>query len=418
MSFWIVAIILALGVSGYLAFVLARARKEAAPGEAFDIQVYRDQLKEVERDLARGLISEAEAAQVRTEVSRRLLEADKAAARKIAEGNDGAPAKAQPWLAYLTGALVIAGTLVIYLQIGAPGYPDLPLTERIAAAEQARADRPGQADAEEQAAPNMPQAQVNERHAELMQQLREALKQRPDDLEGHVLLARNEAALGNFKAAYEAQQRVIELKGDQATGEDYSALADMMILAAGGYVSPEAEAALIKALQLDPTNGAAQYYSGLMFAQTGRPDVAFRIWRDLLESSPSDAPWVPPIREQILIVAQDAGVRYELPAAEGAGAGPIVPGGPSAEDIAAAQDMTPEERQQMVSSMVNRLARRLATEGGTADEWARLISALGVLGETGRAQAIWTEAKAVFANTPDKLAIVREAARQAGLLAQ
>ncbi len=417
MSFWIVAIILALGVGGYLTLVLARARKEAAPGEAFDIQVYRDQLKEVERDLARGLISEAEAEQVRTEVSRRLLEADKAAARKAAEESE-APAKAPLWPAYLIGALVVAGTVVVYLQIGAPGYPDLPLEARIAAAEQARAERPGQAEAEEQAAPNMPQVQVNERHAELMQQLREALQQRPDDLEGHILLARNEAALGNFRAAYEAQQRVIELKGDQATGEDYSALADMMILAAGGYVSPEAEAALIKALRLDPNNGAAQYYSGLMFAQTGRPDVAFRIWRDLLESSPPDAPWVPPIREQILIVAQDAGVRYELPAAEGAGAGPIVPGGPSAEDIAAAQDMTPEERQQMVSSMVNRLARRLATEGGTADEWARLIAALGVLGETGRAQAIWTEAKAVFANTPDKLAIVREAARQAGILAQ
>ncbi len=417
MSFWIVAIILAVGVSGYLALVLARARKAAAPGEAFDIQVYRDQLKEVERDLARGLISEAEAEQVRTEVSRRLLEADKAAARKSAEdGEERTQSALLP--AFVIGVLVVAGAVVTYLQIGAPGYPDLPLAERIAAAEKARAERPSQAEAEEQAAPNMPQVQVNERHAELMQQLREALRQRPDDLEGHILLARNEAAIGNFKAAYEAQQRVIELKGDQATGEDYSALADMMILAAGGYVSPEAEAALVKALQLDPNNGAAQYYSGLMFAQTGRPDVAFRIWRDLLEASPPDAPWVSPIREQILIVAQDAGVRYELPPVEGTGAGPIAPGGPSAEDIAAAQDMSPEERQQMVSSMVNRLARRLATEGGTADEWARLIRALGVLGETGRAQAIWTEAKAVFANTPEKLAIIRDAARQAGILAQ
>ena len=59
-----------------------------------------------------------------------------------------------------------------------------------------------------------------------------------------------------------AQRTVIALKGEAATGEDHAALAEVMILAAGGYVSPEAEAELTAALQRDPLNGTATYYAG------------------------------------------------------------------------------------------------------------------------------------------------------------
>ncbi|MEM1065890.1 MAG: c-type cytochrome biogenesis protein CcmI, partial [Pseudomonadota bacterium] len=77
MMFWIVSGAMAGLVA--LLLVLAILRRGAADGSAaFDVQVYRDQLKEVERDLARGVISESEADQIRIEVSRRLLEADRA----------------------------------------------------------------------------------------------------------------------------------------------------------------------------------------------------------------------------------------------------------------------------------------------------------------------------------------------------
>ncbi len=56
-------------------------------------------------------------------------------------------------------------------------------------------------------------------------------------------------------------------------------------MAAGGYVSPEAEAALSEVLRREPSNGRARYYTGLLYAQTGRPDLAFRVWRPLLEDS-------------------------------------------------------------------------------------------------------------------------------------
>lgn len=89
--------------------------------------------------------------------------------------------------------------------------------------------------------------------------------------------------------------------------------------------------------------------------------------------------------------------------------------GPTAADIAAAQDMTAEDRMAMIQGMVDGLSARLADEGGTAQEWGRLISALGVLGETGRAQTIYREARDAFANTPD-LRLITDAAREAGII--
>jgi len=125
----------------------------------------------------------------------------------------------------------------------------------------------------------------------------------------------------------------------------------------------------------------------------------------LTESLP-DAPWVGPIRDQIEAVAAEAGVRYQLPE---------LARGPDAGDVAAAQDMSEEDRDAMIRGMVQQLSERLASQGGPASEWARLIGALGVLGETERASAIWAEAQGVFAAEPDGLALIRQAAEQAGV---
>lgn len=89
--------------------------------------------------------------------------------------------------------------------------------------------------------------------------------------------------------------------------------------------------------------------------------------------------------------------------------------GPDADAMAAAADMTPEDRAAFVRSMVDQLQDRLATEGGSAEEWARLISALGVLGDTEQAGAIHAEAQARFADQPGALALIDAAAAEAGL---
>jgi cytochrome c-type biogenesis protein CcmH len=280
---------------------------------------------------------------------------------------------------------------------------------RIEQAETARRDRPSQASAEADV-PQMPANGASEDFLALMDRLRAAVESRPDDLQGHRLLARNEARLGNFVAAYEAQEQVIRIKGDAASAADYADYGDLLVLAAGGYVSPEAERAFQAALARDPANGAARYYTGLMFYQTGRPDRAFRIWREQLRQSSATAPWVSPIRAQIEDAARRAGIEYSLPPVASGSAAP----GPSAADIDAAGEMTPSERMEMIEGMVSGLSERLATEGGPPEEWARLIRALGVLGRTDRAAAIWGEAQQVFPDEATRLPILR-AARDAGV---
>ena len=404
--FWILTGALALAVAALLALALLRGRRDTGPAEAFDLQVYRDQLAEVERDLARGTLGPEDAERLRTEVSRRLLAAD--AKAQTGGAGDAQPRGGSMVLAGLVALGVVAGSLGLYWQLGAPGYGDLGLRQRIALAEEARETRPDQATVEAQM-PAVAAPEATDDYLALVERLRSVVAERPNDLQGFVLLARSEAALGNYVAAYKAQERIVGLKGDAATARDFADLADMMILAAGGYVSPQAEQALEAALARDPQNGVARYYGGLMMAQTGRPDVAFRIWEQLLAEGPADAPWIAPVRAQIEEMAMRAGaVNFQLPQQD------ALPG-PSAEDMAAAADMSAEDRADMIRGMVARLSDRLATEGGTPEEWARLIGALAVLGDTDQAGAIWTEAQSVFADAPQALAQVRDAARQAGI---
>jgi cytochrome c-type biogenesis protein CcmH len=254
-------------------------------------------------------------------------------------------------------------------------------------ADDRRASRPAQAEAEAAApapAPVAPDAEF----AALMDRLRQAVAEDPANVEGLRLLARNEFALGNLAAARDAQVRLIAARGDAATAADHADLAEMMIAAAGGYVSPEAEAELERALARDRTEPRARYYGGLMMAQAGRYDLAFRLWEPLFDDAP-DAAFMPALRAQMPDVALRAGVDFAMPE--------VAPPG------------TPEE-------MVARLSARLAAEGGPAADWARLITSLGVLGRAADARAIWTEAQGVFAADAPGLKAVNDAAAAAGLV--
>lgn len=405
LSFWGVAAAIVLVVIAVLARALFKGRKstDAAARAASDIAVYKAQLAEVERDAARGIIPQAEAETLRTEVARRLLAADTAQSHETAAAQGPGPVSA-----LIVIAICVLGSAAVYYRIGVPGYGDLALKDRLAFAEEMRRTRPSQKVAEESLPPS-PQAEgITDQYAALVEQLRETVAQRPDDEQGHRLLASSEANMGNFRAAAEAMARVVAIRGDEASGEDHAQVGEFLVLAAGGYVSPQAEDALTQALNADRTNGRARYYLGLMFSQTGRQDRAFRIWDALLREGPEDAPWIEPILAQIEPMAQMAGVDYSVPAIGSSR-------GPTQEDIDAASEMTGAERMEMIRGMVAGLEDRLATTGGPAADWARLITALGVLGDRDRASAIHANAVDVFAGDPAALDVIQRAGEQAGV---
>lgn len=406
MTFWITACAMATLVALLLGRAAWRGAKGVVPTQAqYDIQVYRDQLAEVDRDVARGVIAPEDATRVRTEISRRILAADATGGKASAVSN------ARPTVAMIAMALLlIGGSVALYLKVGQPGYGDLALADRIAFAESMRENRPSQETAEAALPPFEVPGTLSAEYLSMVDQLRTAVAARPDDLQGHVLLAQNEANIGNFAAAARAQQEVLRLLGDAATAEDVGDYAELLVLAAGGYVSPQAETALRAVLAQDAEDGRARYYIGLMMVQTGRPDITFRLWDNLLRRGPADAPWIRPIREQIMPIADLAGVDYTMPAiGDGGGVGP------SAADIDAAADMTADERMEMIGGMVDGLSNRLATEGGPPGDWARLITSLGVLGEREQALAVFDNAMQVFAEDDGALDIIRAAGSQAGV---
>ncbi len=407
MEFWIIVGLMALLVTVALIRATARRRSSAEPAAAFDVQVYRDQLAEVDRDLARGVVNADDADRVRTEISRRILAADSATQDRVESADT---ARAHPFWWGLVTLIVLAGSVLTYMQLGAPGYGDLALQSRIDAAQTLRENRPSQETAEKSLPPDVqPGERATPEYAALVDQLRSVVAERPDDLQGLRLLAISERNLGNFDEAYWAFNRYIALRADEATGAEFSDLADMMILAAGGYVSPEAEQALAEALQREPTNGPARYYWGLMMAQNARPDQAFRIWDALLREGPPDAPWIPPIQAQIDEMSIRAGVNYTQPPPGGGLRGP------SAEDVEAMSELSAAEQLERIQGMVAGLGERLANEGGTYQEWGQLITGLGVLGQFEDAQAVYQNALQVFAEDPNAIDFINRAGDRAGV---
>jgi cytochrome c-type biogenesis protein CcmH len=385
----------ALGMAGLVAGVLVAALRRGGATAAADpgMAILKDQMAEITRDLARGTITPDEADRLRAEVGRRVLEADRTIKATAVAGTDGRSS--------LTAALLVVLAMLpaagaAYWWLGAPGYPDMPLGPRVVALDQGIATRLSQTD--ELARLGQPRDAA--RDAALQSGL--AAVSDPEALRADF---RKAFEAGNLLAAIRTQDRLLAVLGDGAGASDHANLALALVAEAQGYVSPDAEAALRATLQQDLSNELARYLVGEMFLQGGRFDQTFRFWRPLIETGSPDAPWAASIRERIGMVAELAGISYAPPDAAG----------PSAGEVAAAADMTPEDRQAMIEGMVAQLSDRLASDGGSVEDWERLIRSLAVLERLPEAQTIYDEAKTKFDGRPAELSFLRMAAVESGL---
>jgi cytochrome c-type biogenesis protein CcmH len=306
--------------------MLLQAQRAAMPVMS-NVDVYAEQLLGLERDLAKGVLRDEEFAAMRAEIGRRMISAARAAGHQPNPGDQG-----RGLWAFAGGSLLACLLGVgLYSQIGAPSVPDSPIAERHAQSERLQANRLSQATAEARTPANDTAADPNY-----------ALEGRPGDVQGQELLAKAESRLGNFANAHKAQARVLELKGAEATADEWYAYAELLIMAADTYISREAETALRETLRRDPTYKLALFRMGMYFDAIGRPDRTFGIWRKLLEAGPESAPYMPLIRRTIIDLAQISGVTYDPPEVKG----------PSAEDIQSSAKMSAEERSAMIAAMV------------------------------------------------------------------
>ena len=410
MTFWLFTIGLSSVIAGFFILVLRSGRAQQ-DGSASEVSFYKAQLADVERDAARGIIDPQDAQQMHAEIARRILRLD----GLQSDAADAAPLKQHMISGLFLALALIGGSHLLYLHLGSASYPNLPQAERIERATQLLENRPSLAEYASSFAPQTQARQISEDYSSLVAELRSAIADNPSDLKGLRLLARVEAGLQNYSAASDIQSRVLSQLGAQATADDYLDYAELLILSVGGYVAPEAEIALRAALKQDPKNGGVLYYIGLMFNQNDRPYIAFKLWRDLLLKSPQNAPWIDPIRSQIQEVAFYAGVNnFTLP--EQLPTTAVTPVAPALSDdtMASAAQLNPKERDNMVKGMVAKLSQRLQDKGGPAEDWARLISAYGVLGDDTAVQNTYQLAVTEFATDPAALALLQNALKSAG----
>jgi cytochrome c-type biogenesis protein CcmH len=358
--FWIVAGLLILAaLAALLRPLIWRTGRGAGEGEAA-VAMFRRQLADIDRELAQERLASEEAAATRTEITRRMLAA---ADREREEGEFSAANPGE--VSWRIGAAVgVAGllptaALAIYFAVGAPAAINPPV-----AAGTARGAGPH--DATELAA--------------AADQLKARLEREPDHPEGWVLLGRTLASLQRFDESREAYRRAIAFKPDEP--QLHAELGEVLVLAAGGTVTPAAEAEFAKSGN-DPR---ARFYSAEAALQRGDNAAAKTGLQALLADAPADAPW------RKVVAARLAEIAPGEPQTKAK-----TPAGPTAQDIAGARSMSPEERQAMIRSMVERLAARLDQQPDDKEGWARLAHAYDVLGEADKAKAARVRAGAVGA---------------------
>jgi cytochrome c-type biogenesis protein CcmH len=188
------------------------------------------------------------------------------------------------------------------------------------------------------------------------------------------------ASLQRFDESREAYRRAIAFKPDEP--QLHAELGEVIVLAAEGTVTPAAEAEFAKSGN-DPR---ARFYSAEAALQHGDAAAAKTGLQALLADAPADAPWRKVVAALLAEIAPDESQ-----------ASAKTPAGPTAQDIAAARSMSPEERQAVIRSMVERLAARLEQQPDDKEGWARLAHAYDVLGEADKAKAARARAGAVGA---------------------
>lgn len=371
MAFWILAALLTLAAA--LAVVRPFARRAPSPsmaGKAHDIEVYRDQLRELEREVEGGLIGPQEAEQARAEIGRRILKASDDAGAARAGGN-GALVRATALAAVLAVPLISWG---LYGLIGSPDLPARPLAQRL-----------GQDPSD---------ATVDE----LIARAEAHLANSPGDARGWQVLAPVYMRLGRFADAETALRNILRLSGDSA--ELRAALGEAITAGARGIVTSDAEAAFSAALALDPGDPRARFFLALARAQEGRLEDARAAWQKLRSDEPEGSPW----RE-----AAGAAIRRAGPPP-----GPVAPG-PTQDDIAAAEGLSQEDRRSMILTMVAGLDDKLRENPADADGWRRLIRSYMVLDRPQEARAALRRGVAALGPETDEGRALAGFARQLGM---
>ena len=366
MLLWVLFAVMAAVAVLVVAAPLARSGAGGERNDSADLEVYKAQLRELERDVDRGVIAAHEAEAARVEISRRLL-AEQERAASLAHAEKGKPHKG---LLYAVITVIPLFAVGGYVVLGSPQLPGQPMASR------------------------MSQATEGQDIELLIPRVEKHLADNAEDGRGWEVLAPVYRRIGRYDDAARAYANTIRLLGE--TAERHADYGEMLVAAADGVIKADARAAFERAVALDSQAVKPRFFLAMATEQDGNRDKAIAAWNDLL-ASPQDpnGAWRARARERLAALGGDAAP------------------GPTQEQVAAAGEMSASDRQTMIESMVAGLAQRLEQGEGGIDDWLRLIRAYGVLGRPEAAESAAQTASARFAGDDAALGRIDEARKQA-----
>lgn len=373
MSFWVAALALALAVAGGLAWPLLRPAATIRRRDDV-LSVYRDQLRELDREVERGLVVAEEAAAVRAEIERRVL----AVGRDLARQPAASPTLAgRPIVATVVALLVIGGSVALYDYQGRPDLPGQPLAMRDVGAVQ---------------------AEMQELNAELQQLEALALGDPPQDPGFWLVLGQLRSQLiGPDEAGRAYEEGLVLNPGEPRL---LAASGEAMVQKFDGTVTAQARQRFELALVHNPGNVLAIYYLGMADAQAGDDEQALERWLGLLANAPADAMWRQPIVDAVRMAARRTGDDADVLLAALPAPAPSPPATAAGAEIAALPDA---ERNERIRSMVDGLAARLEAEPDDLEGWLQLGRSRSVLGEPDLAAEAFARARELSPDDADIL---------------
>ncbi len=362
---------------------LGRARTEPA---AYGSAVFKDQLQELDSEEERGVISSDEAEAARTEVSRRLLAASKAEADNSSKMS--ARQGAIPVLALVCAFICVPVVSVgLYLIYGSPGLSDSPLVARL-----------------DQNTKN-PNIEV------LIAKVEARLRQNPEDGRGWNVLGPVYMRQQRFSDAADAFGKAIRILGE--TPERLVDFGNAEVFANEGVVTERARKAFQKAVEKDSELSQAHFWLAVAQEQDGSLERAAEAWRALLKRGSADAPWRSTVQQRLAALERQLDTGNSGKSVESSNRGAAK--GPDRSQIEAARDMSQNDRSAMIKQMVAGLAERLRSDGGSIEEWKRLVQSYAVLGDKTAAATAIADARKAMASDTQAIASLDEMAKKLGL---
>jgi cytochrome c-type biogenesis protein CcmH len=389
MMFWVIVALVCCAALVLTLWPLLRSGDAGADEQAPSLDVYSNQLAELEQDRRDGLIDDEQETSSRLEIQRRIL--------RLSGTHKDTTIMPQTNRRALTIALAViipVASLALYSVLGSPDHADQ-----------------GFGNVAQQPVPDAPTISVSQAPEmtpldQLTSRLAARMESNPVDPAGWILLGKSYKSLGSPTQAIDAFRQ----------GADHNPLNDELPLLLGealvvqenNLITADAVAQFEKVARLNPTHPGPRYYLALAHFQNGENQLAYDGWQDLYQSSPSNAPYLAQLRLDLIAVSNRMGITP--PTGTVATAQPpqlIEPRTenstmpqPSRNDVDAAMAMSTEDRSTFIEGMVQRLATRLEEQPNDIDGWLRLGNAYKVLNRVSPSIDAYARAKDLSPQNP------------------